>query len=788
MKTQILSILLVALLFSFHSAVSVGQTTGDELFHAVIRLQWELGDGDDGNQLRDAWDLRALEIEASRGASANAMVLNNALRRLRSVPHDSADYEEVIRKLETHLVYLQNPNAQGVLDAIGQFESTLPELTAESLDQSRQDLVYRLDDLAAYHESELSYYGRHYLDGRLGLEELRKTLAEFEFEAQERDTKQFAKDIIGLRKRIAEAETTFAKATLSYQHHQLRECERSLAAMKRQLLAFVTPMSKAATAALKADLERRLLHFRNESGTLNDPRSRGFQAELGRWLALLADRKQMSSFDRAVRQLYSLPNFKVTIREGMINRLASQTVSEVAYIDEVILGTRAQGLSYTNGDVVIDFVPNPVSAQVRVRLSGTVASDQYTQEWPVMAYTGAYGSLHASRDVAVNVGSMTVFNPVATASVSSEFRGTDSIRLIERIALKRYLEIRERSDQIASERARDQLLDRFTKQTDEPLKEGQQKLNELRERRGELFEELSGLRDQFSVALARDEDGRLEKSYPMVDPLVLPRISTTTTDDALQVTGTLEAHNRLAASSFPAPATFPVDIRVQVHETLFSNMAAPLIQGKLIHNWQFADIADSFSSGAVEVPDPGDGRKFAIRFMEGRPIQIEFEDNQVVVKLIGKEFQQGGNRYPTPMYIAFKFRVIRHDGKLKLVRAGEPVADFLLPQPEGGYPADDIAIRQSLRDNLAALSEEDPIETAVELPENLLPTSYVREAEVQQQLERLQLVEFSTQDGWLNIGWNYSPGPVFTVDTPAIWPGLPAELPAEPAEVESAPQ
>lgn len=352
----------------------------------------------------------------------------------------------------------------------------------------------------------------------------------------------------------------------------------------------------------------------------------------------------------------------------------------------------------------------------------------------------------------------------------SSFRGVDSIRLIERIAYKQYLKKKADAERIASQKASEKLLQQFTDQTAEALAQPLEQLDEAKGRRGELIQELNDFRREYSTLLAEDESGVIDSEISVIDQFEIPRVLVRSSHSDLRVVGTLEGQNRLAAPTDPPENSFPVDFRVQVHESMLSNVMAPLFQNRLYKNWQFPKLVESFLG---ELPDNlvvKDDKRWQIRFADGRPIQVEFEDNEIGVSIFGTEFRKDQQVFREPIKISIQMRVVEVNGQLKLVRHGKATVQFTEP---GQHSAEAITFRTFLQDNLDEALKGDPMENAFDIPADMLPTEYLENEQAKELLSNARLVEFRSQDGWLTVGWNYkapSTEPVVhIVDTPSIW-------------------
>ena len=149
-----------------------------------------------------------------------------------------------------------------------------------------------------------------------------------------------------------------------------------------------------------------------------------------------------------------------------------------------------------------------------------------------------------------------------------------------------------RAQEIASERARVRVLDQFTNQTNEALAKGVKRLDEARSQRTEIVDFFKNIRKQISEEFSKNEAGIIETPYDLIDPFILPRLFVTSSDSTLKIAGVLEAENRLAAPNNPPAKTVPVDVRVQIHESLLSNIIAPFLQDRLLENWKIRNTIE----------------------------------------------------------------------------------------------------------------------------------------------------------------------------------------------------
>ena len=227
----------------------------------------------------------------------------------------------------------------------------------------------------------------------------------------------------------------------------------------------------------------------------------------------------------------------------------------------------------------------------------------------------------------------------------------------------------------------------------------------------------------------------------------------------------------------------PVDVRVQIHESLLSNIIAPFIQDRLLENWKIRNTIESILGDNAKLPAATDDRPFGIRFEDGRPIQFEFDNNEFGVTVFGKEFRQGTNAYDDPLNINVRFRLVNEDGQIKVVRVGKATTEFTYdPLPGKSL---DVGFKSFLQDNLDKAMAQEVNENPLTLPLNLIPLERIKDPEIRSKVANARLTELTMEDGWLTIGWSYVEGadPNLSTNTPAIWTEQPASAGASQAPV-----
>lgn len=794
-RSPIAAVLLLAVAL-LPSARLNAQSAPNQLYYAVQAAQLELGQGEAADKIRDDFAIRELESEAARGFTADFSILSEIARRYENaeVP---ASLQDVQAALLAQLTAMQAGQDIEVGTAIAELATELTEVDLDTLEQTAAETLGALKAMDEINELELSKYGRYHLNRNLlKLDEVYDAIEDFEFavtdigldpdaflqrdgetdEAFEKRLSeldsggqtQFNRSLNTLRKQLVNARRRFGLAWLNYDNPAIAIAERNLYRMEKQAAAYLLFQSRR-RPDFESNLATRKQAFNSDKVKPGMSVGRLFQAELGRWLGFLSVREQVEGLDAAVRSEFSRPNFEITIQESLANELAGQGISQMDPVDEVIVGSRAQGWSYTSGAVNLDFVDSPFSGKVKIGLAGSIESSTYTKEGPVTAYTNSYGSFSADRHVLANVGNLSIFEPQAWAGVSTTFLGTNCAPFVTRLANRRFSERQMRAQEIASERARVRVLDQFTNQTNEALAKGVKRLDEARSQRTEIVDFFKNIRKQISEEFSKNEAGIIETPYDLIDPFILPRLFVTSSDSTLKIAGVLEAENRLAAPNNPPAKTVPVDVRVQIHESLLSNIIAPFLQDRLLENWKIRNTIESILGDNAKLPAATDDRPFGIRFEDGRPIQFEFDNNEFGVTVFGKEFRQGTNSYDDPLNINVRFRLVKEDGKIKVVRVGKATTEFTYdPLPGRSL---DVGFKSFLQDNLDKAVAQESKENPLTLPLNLIPLDRITDEEIRSKLANARLTELTMEDGWLTIGWSYVTGDDSNLltNTPAIW-------------------
>ena len=423
-----------------------------------------------------------------------------------------------------------------------------------------------------------------------------------------------------------------------------------------------------------------------------------------------------------------------------MNELGAQTVTDVQRVRENIGGRLIRGVARTNGKVTFQLLNDDNQIHASIRLHGTVGSGTYAQQGKTQVFASTAGQVSASRSIYANIGGLLADDAVASANFQSSFAGTNSsLQLVNRIAQKAFDKAKGQGERTTARNAKVQLLESFTKQTDEPIEKG----------RGELAELLDRLVAQSQF---------------------VPEVYVRSFTSEVMVVGKKATISALAAQNLPAPTIVPTDVAVRLHDSTPSIYLDKTFAGKTYTDQELAEEIGRISGDepiSLSAGSEQEDQSFSITFANVRPVQFEFADNRFSVIVSGRRFAQGDKKINEGLKIILRFKIKQIDGKLKFVRDGEAEVDYL--NPELKRPVT-VAFRSFLLGRLNP--KEGGQQISADLPDNLIPVDEIEALQDSPVADRLDLVQCRSEDGWLYIGWNYRPEnsfPVWQVDLPAIW-------------------
>ena len=478
----------------------------------------------------------------------------------------------------------------------------------------------------------------------------------------------------------------------------------------------------ATDANAERAFQRELTKLRDNIASLEDPKADSKHAIVGDSLGWMQSANQMPELVSAVRARYSLPNLYVTVSSNLINQVASRPVTQHQHVNEQVLGRLIRGVASTYGSVTIDLVDDPYQAHISTHFMANTVSDTRGGQGTIVACTSSSGQLEARRSIFANLSGFYAKDAYGAASLSSQFLGVNkSLRIVEKIAYKSYLKDKERSEQIASERAEKQILEQFTKETNTVLADGNARFTQLVDR---------------------------------VEPYakLMPETYLTTMYSSLNFVSHKANQFDLASNKLPTPTAFQPDLGIKLNETFITNYLTPLFSGKTMTNQDMADRIYELGGTPPEGLEPeNEDDEFSITFARLQPIKVELDGDRLGVSIYGRRFAQGGRRVNAALIISLKFKIVRENGMFFLVKDGESSIDY----EEGVVITARVAAFKNFL--VEKLNETGANDVKVELPPNMLPVEELGIDDHDDILKNMKLIQFISRDGWLQVGWNYLP-------------------------------
>lgn len=728
----------------FFAAFSVGDLQASDsaarLQASVHRMAFWLGTGEESAKWRQFLMLNHLDTQAALGDRADVHQLKMILERFEQDTDglDQPAFVEVRDGLKRHIEFLSSFDRQ--MNFKSKLESAKFEpISREVVERYRDLVIYEYEVLIGHYRATMSSRERALLFFDLKTDRAMEVLSAIDMEVlmPEAELDIQIEPIDGPQPDDAEKkqDDETRKQKRKEWLDGLREISRALTAKNLEIndiyfgstqLAldrFIRIYFFATDANSEKAFERELKNLMDNIDSLSDPNARAQHAIVGSSLGWMQSANQMPDLVSAVRSRHSLPNLYFSVSANLINQVASRPVAQHQHVNEMVLGRLIRGVASTYGTVTIDLVDNPFQAHVSPHFLATTTSDTRGGQGSIVACTTSSGQLEARRSIYANLSGFFAGDPYGAANLSSQFLGVNkSLKIVEKIAYKSYLEDKDAAEEIASTRAEKQIIDQFTKETNEVLTQGNVRFTELVDR---------------------------------VEPYakLMPETYLSTMYSQLNVITQKANQFDLAANNMPTPTAFQTDMGFKLHETFLTNYLTPLFSGKTMSNQDMADRIYELGGTPPEGLEPeNEDDKFSISFARIQPIKVDLDGDRLGVSIYGRRFAQGGRRINAALIISLKFKIVNEDGKFFLVKDGESSIEY----GEGVVITARVAAFKNFL--VEKLNETGANDVKVDLPANLLPVEDLGIDDHDDILKNMKLVQFISRDGWLQVGWNYLPG------------------------------
>jgi hypothetical protein len=448
----------------------------------------------------------------------------------------------------------------------------------------------------------------------------------------------------------------------------------------------------------------------------------------------------------AIRGKYSLPNAHLQISRNLLQQAASSARCQERPVAEYILGRFIQGSAVTNTQVSVDLVNDPNQVSASLHLNGQIHSDNFTQQGPITAFTGSNGVFEGRRHLLGNVNGFYEKEPYVAANLQSYYKGVNvRWRIVDRIANKQYQKDKTVSEGIAAARAERRIYDEFSQESTTQITKAKSELGTL-----------------------------IEKTYDF--SRWIPPVGLFSQTNAVRGLINKTDTFRLGATTAPQTASQPLDVQFQLHESLLTNFADPLLAGKTFSNRELAEQVEAATNKVPEFLAEKEGEEpWSIRFPPTQAVRVEIEDQQLHVFITGRSFTRGDNNIRGGLIIQVTFAVVNENGRWYVDRVGDVVINYEDPSE---VTAPLSAFKNFLEKKVNTPPETDgpTPEERFELPANLIPLEQIADTKNRELASKLILTQFTGDEGWLHLGWTYRQhqGQSLVVDLPAVQAGAKA--------------
>lgn len=377
----------------------------------------------------------------------------------------------------------------------------------------------------------------------------------------------------------------------------------------------------------------------------------GAQTERAREIGLITNylhaSGQVPEIVHQIHRLYSTPNIQVTARESLLNRLLMRPVAEPSPVNECLLGTRVIGEACLSGQVSIDVLPMRNAVALNLNLSAMMTSNNRGYNRGVVLLSTGTSPVYASKYVLATP--QGVSSSPAVVSTNLQTNITDIIhkrKIVRRIAKRKAAQQQPIAQAIAQGRLQTRVQTRYDQQVNEQLAEANARLASFR---SQPIPELPRL--------------GVEK----------PSLSIYSTNDSVHGHALQAAVYQLSASKpcgFPKPASS--DVIVEAHQSAAVNALDIVVGGRTIRNSNLDEYAMQILGKVPEdVMEEARGEPWSITMATYRPVEIEFDDNDVKISLRIAQLARGNQQLDYGAIVTARYHPSFFDGVLTLQRVGD---------------------------------------------------------------------------------------------------------------------
>ncbi len=432
------------------------------------------------------------------------------------------------------------------------------------------------------------------------------------------------------------------------------------------------------------------------------------QREIGRLTQFLTESNQAEPLVRKIESIFGGPNVRLLVSDHFLQTKLKRTVSEPSPVQEVILGTRIQGNSITQGSVTPRLVPNGRNATMALQLLAQFESDNRGVNRGVTILTKGHAPISAAETVQLLDHGLVAMNDASVdADLDTDVTGIQHrLKIVRKLAARQVAKKQDLANQIGEQRLETRLRKQFHEQLVAQLSQANERLGTLQ--------------------------------IPALNRLGLdkPKRSSWTSKDYLALRWLARQPGQLAAPNACPMVVEPRGVTLQLHQSVLHNLLDPVLAGRIIQNTDLpafvqqagGKVSDRLQKESQEEP-------WSMSMASYHPVEMEFEDGLIQIRIRTTNQKKGDQKLDQPAAITAAYRPVVENNTLQLVREGDVKVELFGARARGLEATTTRAFLQEKFDEVFRNPLlEKPINPFDQLPEGA---------------PDLQLVSVETQDGWL---------------------------------------
>lgn len=439
------------------------------------------------------------------------------------------------------------------------------------------------------------------------------------------------------------------------------------------------------------------------------------------WLQSAGQAKELV---QAIHAQLAHPNMYAQVSRELVAAAVARMVDEIQPVEDCILEVAIRGTGHARGQATAELVPNAERAQINIVFNGTVHSNTIGfAERGVRVYSTGLTHLLTRKPVFLEPERIWAMPSAGDAQTQTNIDNIEAQRrLVERIARRRARQQQPLADAIAAQHAA-------------------QRANAQADAQGNPQVVQADQRYQTQVRQPLDE----RNIYPQ-------RLHYYTTSDAVHAVGLEAGSADLGASTTPPPVAQPLDLTMQMHESMINNMIESLFGGAVMTEQRFQEnLTELLGSLPDRFKSDKEGEPWTITFAQHQPISVNFKGaNEFSITVRGRSYARADERYPG-MNVTANYRIEQTPEGAKAIRQRD--VEIYPPgfQPGTGKK---LSVRQQvLRDLLERrfekMFDKEFRPQDIQLQDRQDPNS--------QNIGTLTLVGWEVAERWMTTTWKRLP-------------------------------